>query len=132
MSEWRKRSTDAAAVLHETRSDSEELRRGGRDLVALSAGMDQRLLRLTTEFKRSDAVEFPVADSGPGIDAEMADCTFDPFVATKRGMGIGLSVCHSIIETHGRSLRFEANPGGGTIFSFPLLAAPSEGAEDAE
>jgi signal transduction histidine kinase len=132
MSEWRKRSTDAAAVLHETCSDSEELRRGGRHLVALLAGVDRRLLRLTTESKRSDAVEFPVADSGPGIDADMADYTFDPFVTTKWGMGIGLSVCHSIIETHGRSLRFEAKPGGGTIFSFTLPAAPFEGARDAE
>jgi signal transduction histidine kinase len=95
--------------------------------------MDRRLPRLTTGCKRSDAVEFPVAESGPGIDAEMAHCTFEPFVATKRnGMGVGLSICHSIIETHGRSLRFEENPGGGTIFRFTLPAAPSEGAQDAE
>ena len=53
----------------------------------------------------------------------MAERIFDPFVTTKRdGMGLGLWICRSIIETHGSRLQFEPNPGGGTIFHFTLPA----------
>jgi PAS domain S-box-containing protein len=103
-------------------------------LNALDAmkGMDRRLLSLTTTFKRPDMVEFAVADSGAGIDLEICDRIFEPFVTTKRnGMGIGLAVSHSIIERHGGRLRFDPNPDGGTIFSFTLAAVPSEGGLDA-
>jgi signal transduction histidine kinase len=53
----------------------------------------------------------------------MAERIFEPFVTTKRdGMGIGLLICRSIIETHGSRLQFEPNPEGGTIFHFTLPA----------
>ena len=99
-------------------------------LNALDAmkGMDRRLLSLTTTFKRPDMVEFAVADSGAGIDLEICDRIFEPFVTTKHnGMGIGLAVSHSIVERHGGRLRFDPNPDGGTIFTFTLTAVPSEG-----
>ena len=87
------------------------------------AGMDRRKLRVTTTLRRPDLVEFAVADSGPGIAADIAERIFEPFVTTKRdGMGIGLSICRSIIETHGSRLQFEPNPDGGTIFRFTLPA----------
>jgi signal transduction histidine kinase len=94
-----------------------------RNALEAMAGMDRRKLWVTTTLRRPDLVEFSVADSGPGIGADMAERIFEPFVTTKRdGMGIGLSICRSIIETHGSRLQFEPNPGGGTIFHFTLPA----------
>ena len=94
-----------------------------RNALEAMAGMDRRKLWVTTTLRRPDLVEFAVADSGPGIGEDMAERIFEPFVTTKRdGMGIGLSICRSIIETHGSRLQFEPNPEGGTIFHFTLPA----------
>jgi PAS domain S-box-containing protein len=94
-----------------------------RNALEAMAGMDRRKLWVTTTLRRPDLVEFAVADSGPGIGADMAERIFEPFVTTKRdGMGIGLSICRSIIETHGSRLQFKPNPDGGTIFHFTLPA----------
>jgi signal transduction histidine kinase len=94
-----------------------------RNALEAMAGTDRRKLWVTTTLRRPDLVEFAVADSGPGIGADMAERIFEPFVTTKRdGMGIGLSICRSIIETHGSRLLFEPNPDGGTIFHFTLPA----------
>ena len=103
-------------------------------LNALDAmkGMDRRPLSLITTLKPPDVVEFAVVDSGAGIDPEIRDRIFEPFVTTKRnGMGIGLAVSRSIIERHGGRLRFDPNPDGGTIFSFTLTAVSSDGDFDA-
>jgi PAS domain S-box-containing protein len=103
-------------------------------LNALDAmkGMDRRPLSLITKLKRPDVVEFAVADTGAGIDPEIRDRLFEPFVTTKRnGMGIGLVVSRSIVERHGGRLRFDPNPDGGTIFSFTLTAVSSDGDFDA-
>ena len=94
-----------------------------RNALEAMAGMDRRKLWVTTTLRRPDLVEFAVADSGPGIAADMAERIFEPFVTTKRdGMGIGLSICRSIIEAHGSHLQFEPNLDGGTIFHFTLPA----------
>jgi two-component system sensor kinase FixL len=94
-----------------------------RNALEAMAGMDQRKLRVTTRLRRPDLVEFAVADSGAGIGAAIAERIFEPFVTTKHGgMGIGLSICRSIVETHGGRLQFEPNPEGGTIFHFTLPA----------
>lgn len=62
-----------------------------------------------------------VADRGRGLDPQVRVNLFKPFVTTKPdGMGIGLSICRSIVEAHGGRLWAEDNPGGGTIFQFTL------------
>ena len=84
-------------------------------------------LGVTTTLRRPDLVEFAVADSGSGIDPDVAERIFEPFVTTKRsGMGMGLSICRSIIESHGGRLEFEPNPEGGALFRFTLPAVSPE------
>jgi two-component system sensor kinase FixL len=71
-------------------------------------------------------VEVAVSDSGPGLAPEVAGRLFEPFVSTKpNGMGVGLSICRSIVEAHGGRLWAEPNAGGGTVFRFTLPSAPS-------
>jgi two-component system sensor kinase FixL len=62
-----------------------------------------------------------VCDTGTGIIPEIEAKLFQPFVTTKpEGMGIGLSVCRTIIEGHNGRLWMEQNPGGGSVFRFTL------------
>jgi uracil-xanthine permease len=80
----------------------------------------ERVLRITSDFRSKD-VFVSVEDSGSGIDPEDLDHIFDPFFTTKsRGMGVGLSICRSVIEAHGG--RLWASPGNpiGSIFRFTL------------
>jgi two-component system sensor kinase FixL len=71
-----------------------------------------------------EMVGVSVADTGPGLAPEIAGRTFEAFVTTKpTGMGIGLSICRSIVEAHGGRIWTEPNPGGGIVFRFTLRAA---------
>ena len=66
-------------------------------------------------------VEFAVIDQGEGIAPEVASQLFTPFFTTKvEGMGLGLSLCRTVIEQHGGFLGFEAAQPRGTVFSFTL------------
>jgi two-component system sensor kinase FixL len=76
-------------------------------------------------------VEIGVADTGHGIKAEIMPKLFEPFTTSKdNGMGVGLSICKTIVEAHGGRMWVENNPDGGTIFRFTLLAAKDEKDED--
>jgi two-component system, LuxR family, sensor histidine kinase DctS len=71
-------------------------------------------------------VEFSVADQGPGIPDEVKDQLFTPFFTTKaEGMGLGLSMCRTVVEQHGGFLGFEPNHPRGTIFRFTLPVDPA-------
>jgi two-component system sensor kinase FixL len=72
-----------------------------------------------------DMIEVRVADTGSGIAPHIKSRLFEPFVTSKStGMGVGLSICRSIIESHGGRMWVEDNPGGGTVFRFTVPAAP--------
>jgi PAS domain S-box-containing protein len=92
------------------------------------AGGSRRELEVKTGLLDDETTEFSVTDSGTGLVAEITDRLFEPFVSTKPdGMGLGLSICRSIVEAHGGRLRTEPNEGGGTIFCFTLPASPTTG-----
>jgi two-component system sensor kinase FixL len=95
-----------------------------RNALEAMEGQDRRRLDLSAAA-RPDAVEVAVRDTGPGLAPLVRQRLFEPFVTTKaNGMGIGLSVCHKIIDRHGGRLWAEDNPVGGTVFRFTLPAAP--------
>nr|WP_240787133.1 PAS domain S-box protein [Ramlibacter rhizophilus] len=74
-------------------------------------------------------VEFSVIDVGPGISAQVRQQLFTPFFTTKaEGMGLGLSLCRTVVEQHGGALVFEPHLPQGTIFRFTLPVAEA-GAE---
>ena len=69
-------------------------------------------------------MEISVADNGSGLADTVRSKLFQPFVTTKaNGMGIGLSVCQTIVESHHGRLWAEDNPGGGTVFRFTVREA---------
>jgi PAS domain S-box-containing protein len=80
-----------------------------------------RELAISTEQYPAGGVLVAVRDSGPGIDPKYLDRVFDAFYTTKfSGVGMGLSICRSIINAHGGQLWAEANSTGGAIFRFTL------------
>ena len=69
-------------------------------------------------------LEFSVADAGAGIAPDVAEQLFTPFFTTKaEGMGLGLSLCRTVIEQHGGFLEFGPNYPQGTVFRFTLPVA---------
>ena len=98
-----------------------------------AAGQLEKVLTLRIRPAASNAhsrwVEFAVIDRGEGIAGDVAERLFTPFFTTKEeGMGLGLSLCRTVIEQHGGFLGFEPAEPQGTIFSFTLPAAPAGGA----
>jgi two-component system sensor kinase FixL len=88
---------------------------------------NERRLEIATVAGAGDHVEVSVADTGPGLAPEVARHLFQPFVTTKRqGMGLGLSICRTIVEGHGGKIWVEDRPGGGTVFRFTLRSAVEE------
>ena len=76
--------------------------------------------------RRTDEVELAVSDTGPGISAEDLPRIFDPFFTPKepgQGSGLGLSICHSIVESMGGAIDASSPPGGGAAFVVRLRAA---------
>jgi len=87
---------------------------------------DRRRLAIQTAGHPDSRVEITVADTGPGLPPEVRGDLLEPFVTTKPdGMGIGLSICRSIVAAHGGTLTAESADGVGTTFRFTLpLADP--------
>jgi signal transduction histidine kinase len=80
-----------------------------------------RELWVSTEQSRTNGVLVTVRDSGPGIDPEHIERVFEAFYTTKSsGVGMGLSICRSIVDAHGGRLWADANELGGAAFQFTL------------
>ncbi|WP_420604583.1 PAS domain-containing sensor histidine kinase [Methylobacterium sp.] len=86
---------------------------------------ERREMAVDAHTLSSEFVEITVSDTGPGIADEVVDRLFQPFVTTKAsGMGVGLSICRTIIEAHGGRLTVERNAAGGATFRLTLATAP--------
>jgi PAS domain S-box-containing protein len=82
-----------------------------------------RALRVKSAIREAEGVLIMVEDTGPGIDPENTDRIFDPFLTTKpQGMGMGLSICRSIIEAHDGRLSARSGVDQGAIFQIELPA----------
>ena len=86
-----------------------------------TADSQKRLVVVGAHGKSGHSVQFSVADSGPGVIADVANRLFEPFMTTKpEGMGMGLSISRSIVESHGGTLRMLKRVGSGATFLFDL------------
>jgi two-component system, LuxR family, sensor histidine kinase DctS len=96
------------------------LMRNGCEAMA-GQSPDVKRLTVTAACGEDGGAVVRVADGGPGVPTAAADRLFTPFHSTKsEGMGMGLSICRSIVEHHGGRLWFEPNPDGGAVFAFAL------------
>jgi two-component system sensor kinase FixL len=85
----------------------------------------RRELTLFVGPAKDNMVAFSVSDTGTGVPDDIAPRLFEPFMTTKlQGMGVGLSISRTIVESHGGRIWAEPNEGGGSIFHFTLQAAP--------
>jgi two-component system sensor kinase FixL len=90
-------------------------------IEAMHEALRRELVIATRALPSEELVEVSVADTGSGIAPEVAEQLFQPFVTTKaRGMGVGLSICRTIVEAHGGRIHAEPNSEGGTTFRFTL------------
>jgi PAS domain S-box-containing protein len=90
-------------------------------IEAMAGVADERELLIATEPDADGAVRVAVRDSGPGLSADGLAHVFDPFYTTKSGgMGMGLAICQSIVETHGGRIWASANGSRGAVFQFIL------------
>lgn len=86
-----------------------------------------RMIKITTSGEVSGHVSVTIADTGVGLESIGVERIFEPFFTTKpEGLGIGLSICRSIIEAHGGRLWATANSPRGSVFCFTV---PASGAE---
>lgn len=94
-----------------------------RNALDAMSHAQRRELAIATKVLSSELIEISVADTGPGISPAIVEQLFQPFVTTKKqGMGVGLSICRTIVESHGGRIWVDSRPGHGCTFSFTLRA----------
>ena len=102
-----------------------------RNALEAMQGSGNKRLRVTSACHDDGMVRISVSDSGPGLDPHVAQRLFHPFVSTKAsGMGLGLSICQTIINAHGGKIWARPSELGGTEFSFTLKSANFGGEND--
>jgi PAS domain S-box-containing protein len=100
------------------------LMRNAQEAMALG---ERHELDVITARLDEESIEVTVTDCGVGVSEDVAEHLFEPFHTTKSsGMGLGLSICRSIVEVHGGKMRYRPNEGGGAVFSFTLPAISTE------
>jgi two-component system sensor kinase FixL len=98
-----------------------------RNAVEAMSDAPLRRLVIATAAEGPHLVQVSVRDSGPGLAPEVADHLFRAFLSTKQdGMGLGLSICRTIVEAHGGRIWAESAAGSGTCFRFTLMRADAE------
>lgn len=95
-----------------------------RNAVQAMSDTRRRELTISTVPEPGGCITVSVADTGNGIDPSVADRLFQAFVSTKEaGMGLGLSICRTIVEAHGGRIWMTPVPTGGSAFHFTLVRA---------
>lgn len=95
-----------------------------RNAIEAMLGSTVRRLEISSRGDRRGFVHMAVADSGTGLAPDIVRHLFEPFQSSKaRGMGLGLSICRTIIEAHGGRIWAEPSEFGGTTFHFTLMGA---------
>jgi two-component system, LuxR family, sensor kinase FixL len=98
-----------------------------RNAIEAMQDTENRNLVVGTTARDGGMVEITVADTGTGLAPEVTAQLFQPFVTTKpHGMGVGLSICRTIVESHGGKIWVESQPDVGTIFHFTLRTVSDE------
>lgn len=93
----------------------------------VESGIADRHVVIRAEGTEQDVVALSLTDFGPGMSKEAAGKVFEAFYSTKaKGMGMGLAICRSIIESHRGRIDIEAEPGAGVTFRFTLPVAQRE------
>ena len=96
-----------------------------RNALEALGGRRAGTLTISTTAVGDDLVQLCVSDNGPGVDDALLDKLFDAFTTTKSdGMGVGLSICKTIVEDHDGKIRADRNADGGMCFTFTLPVAP--------
>ena len=94
-----------------------------RNALEAMSGSQRRELSIATRAAGDELIEISIADTGAGISPAVAEQLFQPFMTTKKqGMGVGLSICRTIVEAHGGKIWADSRSGEGTTFSFTLRA----------
>ena len=89
---------------------------------------DDRQMVVRTQRVDAKTIHVAAQDNGSGIEADKLERIFEPFYTTKpEGLGIGLSICCSLIEAHNGRLWAVSNPDGGATFAFTLPVERQEG-----
>jgi len=103
-----------------------EAGRPGRGGEAATASQPRVLVRLG---RRGEVARVEVLDRGPGIAEEVRPRLFEPFFSTRGSTGLGLAVCHGVVQDHGGEISAAERPGGGAVFTVDLPLAPDDGGE---
>jgi two-component system sensor kinase FixL len=124
----------AAEQIPRVRADAVQLQQVLLNLTrnsvdAMRGSVDkERGIIIATERGTNGSVRITVTDHGHGVSAQLGDNIFHPFVTTKRdGLGVGLAISKTIVQSYGGTLRYAENPAGGTVFTVELPAEEGQG-----